>query len=144
MIFAASVALLGATAAHAGTHWAVGINVPVPGIVVTNGSYYVSEPAPVYYTPAPTVRYAPVPFYDAPPVYVAPQVVYSNEQPVYEVPYRAELYRTWNGDRDSRWEQHREFERARWERARHEREEQHWNRGQHGHDDGNAGRWHHD
>ena len=46
MIFAAGVALLGATAAHAGTHWSVGINLPVPGVVVTNGGYYVSEPVP--------------------------------------------------------------------------------------------------
>jgi hypothetical protein len=38
MIFAARVALLRATAAHAGTHWSVGINLPVPGVVVTNGA----------------------------------------------------------------------------------------------------------
>ena len=29
--------MLGATAAHAGTHWSVGINVPAAGIVVSNG-----------------------------------------------------------------------------------------------------------
>lgn len=135
LIFAAGVALFGATAAHAGTHWSVGINLPVPGVVVTNGGYYVSEPQPVYYAPAPLVRYAPVPVYEAPPVYVAPQVVYSNEQPDYEVPYRAEPYRVWNGDRHSQWEQHREFERARWEHARREHDEHRWGRGEHGHDD---------
>lgn len=144
LIFSASVALFGATAAHAGTHWSVGINVPVPGVVVTNGGYYVSEPAPVYYAPVPTVRYAPAPVYDAPPVYVAPRGVYSIEQPVYEVPYRAEPYRAWDGDRYSHWERHRDFERARWEHARHERGERHWDRGEHRRDDGDAGRWHHD
>lgn len=144
MIFAAGLALLGATAAHAGTHWSVGINMPVPGVVVTNGGYYVAEPAPVYYAPAPTVRYAPVPVYDAPPAYVPPQVVYTNEQPVYEVPYRAEPYRAWYGDRYSHWERHREFERARWEHARHEHEERHWDRGEHRRDDGDSHRWRHD
>ena len=144
MIFAAGVALLGATAAHAGTHWSVGINVPVAGVVVTNGGYYVSEPAPVYYAPVPTVRYAPVPIYDAQPAYVTPQVVYSNEQPVYQAPYRAEPFRSWDGDRDSRWEGRRAFERARWEHIRHDREEQHWDRGEHRRDDGDAGRRHHD
>ena len=146
MIFAAGVALLGATAAHAGVHWSVGINLPVPGVAVNNGDYYVSEPAPVYYAPAPTVRYAPVPVpvYDAPPAYVPPQVVYSNEQPVYEVPYRAQPYRAWDGDRYSHWEQHREFERARWKHARHEREEHRWDRDDPRRGDGDAGRWYRD
>ena len=141
IICAAGVALLGATAAHAGTHWSVGINLPVPDVVVTNGGYYVSEPVPVYYAPAPTVRYAPVPVYDARPAYVTPQVVYSNEQPVYEVPYRTEPYRVWDGDRYSRWERHREFERARWEHARQEHEERHRDRGQHWPDHGDSHRW---
>ena len=57
MIFAAGVALFGATAAQAGTRWSVFINLPVPGVVVKNGGYYVSEPRPVYYAPAPSVRY---------------------------------------------------------------------------------------
>ncbi len=144
MIFATGVALLGVTAAQAGTHWSVDINVPVPGIVVANGAYYVSEPPPVYYAPAPTVRYAPVPVYDAPPVYVEPQGVYSNERSVYGVQYRADPYRAWDGDRDHHWEQRREFERARWEHTRHEAEDRHWGRGEQGHDDGNAGRWYHD
>ena len=144
IIFAAGMALFGTTAAHADTHWSVGINLPAPGVVVTNGGYYVSEPQPVYYAPAPVVRYAPVPVYEAPPRYVAPRVVYSNEQPAYEVQYGAEPYRAWNGDRDTRWEQHREFERARWEHARREHDEHHWERGEHGRDDGDAHRWHRD
>lgn len=144
MIFAAAVAAFGATAANAGTHWSIGFNLPVPGIVVTNGGYYVSETAPVYYAPAPVMRYAPVPVYEAPPVYGAPQVVYSNEQPVYQVPYRAEPYRAWDGDRYPHWERHRELERARWEHTRREREERHWGRGDHRHDDGDGRQWHRD
>ena len=139
IILAASVALLGATVAHAGTHWSVGINLPVPSVVLTNGGYYASEPTPVYYAPVPAVRYAPV--YDAPPAYVAPRVVYSNEQPIYEAPYRAEAYGSWGGDR---WERRREFERARWEHARHGREDERRGRGEHRRDDGDARRWHHD
>jgi hypothetical protein len=109
-----------------------------------NGGYYVSEPPPVYYAPAPAVRYAPVPVYDVPPVYGARQFDYSSEQSVYEVPHPAQRFRAWDGDRNSGWERHREFERARWEQARHEREERHWYRGENRHDDGDAGRWHHD
>jgi hypothetical protein len=90
------------------------------------------------------MRYAPVPAYEASPSYVAPQIVYSNEQPVYEVPYRVEPYRTWDGHRDRHWEQRRECERTRWEHARHDRDEQHWDRGEHRRDEGDAGRWHHD
>lgn len=144
MIFVASAALMGAAAAHAGTHWSVGINLAVPGVVVTNGGYYVPEPAPVYYAPAPVVRYAPVPVYAAPPAYVAPQVVYSNVQPIYEVPYRAEPYRAWDADRYSHWERHRGFERARWEHARHGREEGRRGRGGPWRDDGDARQRHHD
>jgi hypothetical protein len=145
MIFAASAALMVASAAHAGTHWSVGINLAVPGVVVTNGGYYVSEPAaPVYYAPAPVVRYAPVPVYAAPPAYVTPQVVYSSEQAIYEVPYRAESYRAWDGDRYSHLERHRRFERARWEHTRRGREEERRGRGEHWRDDGDAGRRHHD
>lgn len=125
---AASAALLGTASANAETHWSVGISAPVAGVVVSNSGYYADAPAPVYYEPAPPVRYAP-------PVYVAPQ-------PVYQVPYR-----DWRGD-DSRWEEHREFERARWEHARweHERREReehrdgYWGRG----DDGDGHRWHRD
>lgn len=140
---AAGATLFGA-AAHAGSHWSIGINVPVPGLVVSNDGYY-AEPAPVYYAPVPAPRYvAPEVNYEAPRVYVPPRVVYSSEQPAYEVQYGAEPYRAWNGDRDSRWEQHREFERARWEHARHEHDEHHWERGEHGRDDGDAHSWHRD
>ena len=41
---AAGASLFGA-AAHAGTHWSVGINLPVPGLVVSNGGYYADAPA---------------------------------------------------------------------------------------------------
>lgn len=56
----ATAALLGATAAQAETHWSIGINLPPAGIVVGNAPRYpVYQPAPVYYSPAPVVRYAP-------------------------------------------------------------------------------------
>ena len=123
----AGTALFGATAAHAGTHWSVGINLPVPGLVVSNGGYY-AEPAPVYYAPVP--RYvAHEPYYEAPRVYTPPQVVYSPPEVVYR-----DSYRGWTGDRDSRWERRREFERTRWE---HERRE-------HRRDDGDDHHWRHD
>lgn len=144
MIFAAAVAVFGATAANAGTHWSIGVNLPVPGIVVTNGGYYVSEPAPVYYAPAPVMRYAPVPVYEAPPVYVQPEVVYPYEQRVYEVPYRVEPYHAWDEERDSRWERHREFERGRWANARHERKVHRWDRDDHRQGDNETGRWRRD
>jgi|GEM_PF-706215 len=136
--FAAGASLFGA-AAHAGTHWSVGINLPlplpVPGLVVSNGGYYADAPAPVYYAPVPAPRYvAPEPYYEAPRVYAPPRVVYA---PAPEVVYRGgyrDGYGGWYGDRDARWERHREFERARWE---HERREQ---RG----DDRDGHRWHRD
>ena len=138
---ATSAAMLGATSAHAGTHWSVGINVPVAGIVVSNGGgYYVQEPAPVYYVPAPEVRYAPVPRYVAPEPYYedpracAPSVVRSAPEVVYDMPDRG-----WRGDRQSRWEQRQEFQHARWERERHE----HWQH-ERDHDDGDSHRWHRD
>jgi len=139
-VIAASTALLGAAAAHADTHWSVGINVPVAGVVVSNGGYYVQEPVPVYYAPVPEVRYAPVsryyvvpePYYGAPRVYAPGPVVYAEPRVVYQVPYRS-----WTADRDARWERHREFEHVRWEQERHE------HRG-HGHDDGDSHRWHRD
>ena len=125
---AAGATLFGATA-YAGTHWSVGINLPLPlplpGLVVSNGGYYAESPAPVYYAPVPAPRYvAPDPYY------AAPRVIYA---PAPEVVYRG-TYGGWYGDRDARWERHREFERARWE---HERREQ---RG----DDRDAHRWHRD
>jgi len=111
---AAGATLFGA-AAHAGTHWSVGINLPaplplpLPGFVVTNGGYYAEPPAPVYYAPVP--RYvAPEPYYEAPRVYAPARIVYA---PAPEVVYRG--HGGWYGDRDGRWERHREFERARWQ-----------------------------
>jgi hypothetical protein len=144
LIFAAGIALFGATAANAGTHWSIGVNVPVPGIVVTNGGgYYVREPAPVYYPPAPVVRYAPVPVYET-PVYVQPPVGYVDEDQVYETPYRVDSYRNWDADRGGRWERHREVERARWSHARHEREERRWDRDDRGRGDVARIGWHRD
>ena len=123
---AAGTALFGATVAHAGTHWSVGISLPIPGVVVSNGGYY-AEPAPVYYAPVP--RYvAAEPYYEAPRAYAPPRAVYSPE-----VVYR-DSYRGWTGDRDSRWERRRGFERARWE---HERRE-------HRRDDADGHRWRRD
>jgi hypothetical protein len=144
LIFAAGVALFGATAANAGTHWSIGVNLPVPGVVVTNGGgYFVREPAPVYYAPAPVVRYAPVPAYEA-PAYVEPRVRYLDEEPVYEVPYRVDSYRSWDDDRGARWERPREAEHARWSHARHEREERRWERDDHRRGDVETIRWHRD
>ena len=130
-------AMLVGAAAHAGTHWSIGINLPVPlplplpGLLVSNGDYYAESPTPVYYAPVPATRYAaPAPYYELPRVYEAPRVVY--EQPP-QVVYRGS-YGGWYGDRDARWERHREFERAHWEHERRER------RG----DDGDGRHWHRD
>jgi hypothetical protein len=101
----ATAALLGATAAQAGTHWSVGINLPLNGVVVSNGVRYV-EPAPVYYAPPPVI-YAPAPRYVQRDVYYAPP-----PRVVYETSYRD---RRWNGrddhgqgrrdnDRHDRWD----------------------------------------
>jgi hypothetical protein len=81
-----------------------------------------------------------VPIYNAPTVYVPPAAVYGDEPTVYEVPYRVEPYGAWYDQHGSRWEWRRQFEHARWERARHEREERQWDRD--GHRDGS--RWQRD
>lgn len=113
LVFVASTALFGATAANAETHWSVGINLP---IVVQGGGYYAEPPAPVYYQPAP-VQYAPVPHYryQPPPVVYQPPQEYADPQVVFQATYGG-----WHGDRDDRWEQERRFERARWERHHEE------------------------
>jgi hypothetical protein len=99
----AAAALFGATAAQAETHWSIGINLPPAGVVVSNGPrYYVQEPAPVYYAPAPVVRYAPAPRYVQRDIYYAPA-----PRVVYETSYRD---RRWDGRRDH-WESRRENER---------------------------------
>ena len=131
--------LIGATAAHADTHWSIGINVPVPGVVVSNDGYYVQDPRPVYYAPAPVVRYAPVPRYAPAPIYFepsgySPPVVYEQLQPVDLVPRRER-----RSDQDFHWERSAEFEHAPWEHERHQRHE-HWE-----HDDeGDSHREHRD
>lgn len=102
---AATAALLGATAAHAGTHWSIGINVPLPGVVVSNGGRYI-EPAPVYYAPPPVV-YVPAPRYVEREVYYAPPP----PRVVYETSYRD---RRWSG-RDGYWEGRRDHDH-RWDR----------------------------
>ena len=65
LALAASAALLGAGAAHAGNvHWSVGVNLPPVATVISNGPVW---GAPAYY-PAP-VTYAPPVVYEAPVVY---------------------------------------------------------------------------
>lgn len=141
IVLAATAALVGAPAANAQVRWSIGVNLPV---VVPSGGYYVQEPALVYYQPAPVVRYAPVydaPRYDtAPTVVYAPQGEYDGPQPVYQVRYRG-----WRGDPyERREQQRRDFEHARWERARHDGQE-HGDRGHEGHRGDDDGRgWHRD
>ncbi|MFG6428463.1 hypothetical protein [Roseateles sp. LYH14W] len=70
-ILATVSALLGATAAQAGTSWSIGINLPGAAVVVADGPrHYVREVTPVYYAAAP--RYVEREVYYAPP----PRVVY--------------------------------------------------------------------
>lgn len=140
-LIAASGALLGATAAQAGTHWSVDINVPIAGIVVSNGGgYYVREPAPVYYVPAPEVRYAPVPRYVAPEPYYEPSRAYAPPvvRPAPEFVYDMHD-RGWHRDHQSRWEQRQEFQHARREHERHDS----WYHDRE-RDDGDSHRWHRD
>jgi hypothetical protein len=61
---ATAATMLGATSAHAGVRWSVGINLPVPviGAVVASGPVY----GPSYYGYAPVPVYAPVQVYAAP------------------------------------------------------------------------------
>ncbi|RZL31380.1 MAG: hypothetical protein EOP35_22170 [Rubrivivax sp.] len=108
----AGAALLGATAAQAGTHWSIGINLPPADFVVSNGPRYYAEPAPVYYAPAPVVRYVPAPRYVEREVYYAP-----TPRVVYERSYRD---RRWDGrwdDRDGRWDAHRDRDHDRREHS---------------------------
>lgn len=103
-----TAALLGAGAAHAGTHWSIGISLPPVGVVVADTPrYVVREPAPVYYAPPPPVYYAPAPRYVEREVYYAPP-----PRIVYETTYR-----------DRRWERRHE----RWH-ERHDRRER-WDDG---------------
>jgi len=103
----ATTALMGATAAHAGTHWSVGIgfNLPAAGVVVSDryiapAPVYV-EPAPVYYAPAPVVEYVP-----PPPRYIHRDVYYAPApRVIYETSYRDRRWddrRDWHHDHDRR------------------------------------------
>ncbi|MFT7773683.1 hypothetical protein [Roseateles sp.] len=94
---ATGAALLGATAAHAGTHWSIGINLPAAGVYVSDAPRYV-VPAPVYYDPPPVV-YVPAPRYVQREVYYAPP---PPRRVVYETVYRE---RRW-GDRERRWDRY--------------------------------------
>lgn len=118
---ATGAAMLGATAAHAGTHWSVGIglNLPPADIVVTNGGRYV-EPAPVYYAPPPVV-YAPPPVVYAPaPRYIERDVYYAPPpRVVYETSYRE---RRWD-DRNDYWRRDHGRYEHRWDRHDHDRDD---------------------
>ena len=105
----AAAALMGSGAAQAGTHWSIGINLPLPAVIVADSPrYVVQEPAPVYYA-APPVVYAP-----PPPRYIERDVYYAPPpQVIYEPAYRE---RRWDR-REDHW--HREHER-------HERYEHRW------------------
>lgn len=81
LALAAAGTLLSAGAARAAdVHWSLGINLPVPGLVITGAPYY-REPVRVY---APVPAYAPAPVYYQPePVYYQPEPVYVQPEPVY-------------------------------------------------------------
>lgn len=106
--------VLAAGAAHAGTHWSVGISVPVAGVYVSDAPRYVA-PAPVYYAPPPPVVYAPR-YVEREVVYVpAPRVVYEPRH------HHHHHWRDRDDDRyevrydDRRWRDGREW-RERWDR----------------------------
>ena len=100
----ATAATLGAGAAHAGdVSWQIGINLPAVGAIVSNAPYY--APVPVYqaepvYMPAPAV------YVRAPAYRVAPPVAYYPRQDVYYQPVPV-AYPRYDGDwhhRERRWE----------------------------------------
>lgn len=102
----ATAATLGAGAAHAGdVSWQIGINLPAVGAIVSNAPYY--APVPVYqaepvYVPAPRV------YVRAPAYRVAPPVAYFPRQDVYYQPVPV-AYPRYDGDwrhRERRWEDH--------------------------------------
>ena len=113
----AGAALVGATAAQAGTNWSVGIgiNLPPADIVVSNGGRYVERD--VYYAPPPVV-YAPAPRYVERNYYYAPP-----PRVVYERSYRDRWDR-----RDDHW--HRDHDRR-----------EHWDRGHDNYGPQRGGRW---
>lgn len=121
LALAATAATLGATSAHAGVSWSIGINVPLVGAVVSNapvyydgpgyGSVYAQEPAyapePVY-VPAPVYRAVPrVDYYPAPVYYRPVPVAYPRYYPQYSPQYSPRYYRGPRHDRDH-WGDHRD------------------------------------
>lgn len=84
LALAAAGTLLSAGAARAAdVQWSLGINLPVPGLVISGGPLY-REPVRVY---APVPAYAPAPvYYQAEPVYVQPEPMYYQPEPVYYQP----------------------------------------------------------
>lgn len=79
LALAAAGTLLSAGAARASdVQWSVGINLPVPGIVIGGAPYY-REPARVY---------APAPVYAPATVYYAPEPVYYPRHPQWRHHYR--------------------------------------------------------
>ena len=139
LALAAAGTLLTAGAAHAANvSRSVGINLPVPGLVITGGPVYqqpgryyqsapVYAPEPVYYAPE-SVYYAPESVYYAPePVYYprypqwrhhyrpAPVVV---EVPRYQPGWQAVTYPRY---RDERREDHREWRHEERRDGRHDR-----------------------
>lgn len=113
-----TLSALGATSAHAGVHWSIGINVPVVGAVVSGGpGYGQGYYEPAYYQREYEPGYARV--YAPPPVYVpAPRVDYYPPQVIYRpVPVAYPRYYT---NEPPRWRH--DHGRARWEeRYRDER-----------------------
>jgi hypothetical protein len=104
---AATLASVPAHAAH--VSWSVGINLPVPAVVV-------SEPVPVY---APAPVYAPEPvYYQRQPVYAPEPVYYSPRPPVYVRPvpvaYPRYYYRAWHHEHDH-YRDHHDHDHDRWE-----------------------------
>ncbi len=74
---AAGTLLMAGAAQAANVSWSLGINLPVPGLVISGGPVY-QEPGR-YYESAPV--YAPVPVYAPAPVYYQPEPVYYPRQP---------------------------------------------------------------
>jgi hypothetical protein len=101
IILALAVAgtLLGAGAAQAAdVRWSVGINLPVPGLVITGGPVYrqyspYSEYSGYSEYREPARVYAPVPIYAPAPVYYQPEPVYVQPEPVYYYPRQSQWHR---------------------------------------------------
>jgi hypothetical protein len=112
-ILATVSALLGATAAQAGTSWSIGINLPGAGVVVSDGPrHYVREVTPVYYTPAPVVRYAPR-YVEREVYYVPPpRVVYERHHRHHHVHHRHD--HRWADRRHDRRDDRRDERRNDW------------------------------